>query len=141
MTLGQRVEARRIELGLTKSAAARRAGVSRGTWYEVETDRRQDLHPDTYFAIDRALEWDRGTARAHAQPSSFAEVEMAAPTDAERMPSSIAAQMTELHRRMAAIEQSPPWFAVAVDVLRELSVDDHELVIEIARLLHRHRRG
>jgi DNA-binding XRE family transcriptional regulator len=54
MTIGQIVEQRRLDLGLTKAAAARRAGVSRGTWHELESGHRPNMQPDTMHQIDVA---------------------------------------------------------------------------------------
>ena len=67
-TLGEIIEARRLELGLTKSAAARLAGVSRGTWHEVEGDKRTNMLADTLNLFDVALRWDRGTLRRISRP-------------------------------------------------------------------------
>jgi transcriptional regulator with XRE-family HTH domain len=56
------ITARRIELGLSQSEAARRAGVSRPAWIAWENDTRpQDQN---YATIERTLEWERGSITA-----------------------------------------------------------------------------
>jgi transcriptional regulator with XRE-family HTH domain len=56
------ITTRRVELGLSQSAAARRAGVSRPAWLGWETGSRpQDSN---YATIERTLEWERGTVHA-----------------------------------------------------------------------------
>jgi transcriptional regulator with XRE-family HTH domain len=66
--LGEIIEQRRLELGLTKSEAARLAGVSRGTWHEVEAGRRTNMLADTLNLFDKALGWERGTLRRRSRP-------------------------------------------------------------------------
>lgn len=58
--LGQAVRARRVELRLNKADAARRANVSRGTWYGIEEGTRVRMLPDTLANIEAALEWPPG---------------------------------------------------------------------------------
>jgi transcriptional regulator with XRE-family HTH domain len=73
-TLGEMIEERRLSLGLTKSEAARLAGVSRGTWHEVETGKRKNMLADTLNLFDKALNYDRGTLnRASRQPKATAQ--------------------------------------------------------------------
>lgn len=62
-TLGEVIEDRRQQLGLTKSKAARLAGVSRGTWHEVESGKRTHMLADTLNLFDKALGYERGTLR------------------------------------------------------------------------------
>jgi len=62
-SLGEIIEERRLELGLTKSEAARRAGVSRGTWHEIESGRRAQMLAGTLALFDSALSLERGTLR------------------------------------------------------------------------------
>lgn len=62
-SLGEIIKERRLELGLTKSEAARRAGVSRGTWHEIEADRRAQMLAGTLALFDSALSLERGTLR------------------------------------------------------------------------------
>jgi Helix-turn-helix domain len=74
-TLGRIIEDRRLQLALTKSAAARAAGLSRSSWHEIESDQRQALQPETFMSIDRALEgndgqWPPGTLRARTDKRS-----------------------------------------------------------------------
>jgi len=65
--LGQFIEQTREDLGLTKSEAARLAGVSRGTWREVESGSRTQMLADTLNLMDKALGLSRGTLRAKAR--------------------------------------------------------------------------
>ena len=98
----------------------------------------RDLHPDTYFAIDSALGWDRGTARSYA--AGRPELRLLEPLDPDQTVSHITAQMVALDQRLAAIEHSPPWFPEAIDVLRDLAVSERELVMEFARMIRDRRR-
>jgi transcriptional regulator with XRE-family HTH domain len=54
--------ARRIELGLSQSAAARSAGVSRPTWAGWENTTKP--YDSNYAAIERVLQWERGSVSA-----------------------------------------------------------------------------
>lgn len=62
------IEERRLQLGLTKSEAARLAGVSRGTWHEVESGKRVNMLADTLNLFDKALGYERGTLRQAGRP-------------------------------------------------------------------------
>src|SRR3982750_1873684 len=62
------IEERRLSLGLTKSEAARLAGVSRGTWHEVETGKRTNMLADTLNLFDKALAYERGTLNKDSRP-------------------------------------------------------------------------
>ena len=69
LTLSELVERRRKELGLTKSAAARKAKVGRGTWHEIEAGARTEPQPETLLRIDRALNWPPGHLDAELRRS------------------------------------------------------------------------
>ncbi|HEV2780378.1 MAG TPA: hypothetical protein VGX25_13395 [Actinophytocola sp.] len=60
ITLGTRITARRDDLGLSMSAAARSAGVNRLTWRAWEKDMSV---PESYnhVKIERVLRWERGS--------------------------------------------------------------------------------
>lgn len=62
--LGAIIGERRESLGLTKSEAARRAGLSRGTWHGVESGQRTNMLAGTLDLFDQALAWERGTLRS-----------------------------------------------------------------------------
>lgn len=62
-SLGELIEQKRESLGLTKSEAARLAGVSRGTWHEVESGKRTNMLANTLNLFDKALGYERGTLR------------------------------------------------------------------------------
>jgi transcriptional regulator with XRE-family HTH domain len=56
------ITARREELGLSKSAAARAAGVSRPAWDAWENGTIP--YDSNWATIERALQWERGSIRA-----------------------------------------------------------------------------
>jgi len=58
--LGRAIRARRTRLGLSVSAAAREAGLDRGTWTAVENATRQ-AEQHTYGVIERVLHWQPGS--------------------------------------------------------------------------------
>jgi transcriptional regulator with XRE-family HTH domain len=60
--LGETVQERRLDLGLSKEEAARRGGLSVKTWTSVETG--QKVRPTTYVGVEDALEWKRGSVSA-----------------------------------------------------------------------------
>lgn len=62
------IRERRLELGLSKSAAARKAGVDRGTWHDIENGTRTNMQPVTLNQIDVALDWEVGHLRRLARP-------------------------------------------------------------------------
>jgi transcriptional regulator with XRE-family HTH domain len=70
-SLGSTMRERRKQLGLNISAAARVAGLSRGTWHEIETGRRTNPDPATHLRIDKALDWTPGTAQHMQHPTSY----------------------------------------------------------------------
>ncbi|MER7167278.1 helix-turn-helix transcriptional regulator [Micromonospora sp. NPDC000207] len=61
-TLGELVRARRESLGLSQNDAADMAGVSRGTWANVEADARK-TQPHNYAGIEQVLQWEPGSIR------------------------------------------------------------------------------
>jgi hypothetical protein len=67
-TLGAVIEERRRNLKLSKSEAARLAGVGRGTWHEVEGNIRLNVTSETLDRMDEALGWDPGTLASLARP-------------------------------------------------------------------------
>lgn len=62
------VRERRLELGLSIAGAARKAGVDRGTWYDIESGTRTNMLPATLNRIDKALDWELGHLRRLARP-------------------------------------------------------------------------
>lgn len=65
------ISSRREELGLSQAEAARRANVARPTWARWESGAARP-YDSNYGAIERALEWERGSIRAilaGAQPT------------------------------------------------------------------------
>lgn len=59
--LGELMELRRVELGLTWEAVARRAGISRTTLNEIRKGKIENTQPLTKRAIERALDWASGS--------------------------------------------------------------------------------
>jgi len=66
--LGELIAKRRVELGLAKSEAARRAKMARGTWIDLESGRRTNPLTSTLHHIDEALDWTPGTLRSMLAP-------------------------------------------------------------------------
>jgi transcriptional regulator with XRE-family HTH domain len=66
--LGRYIEQKREDLGLTKAAAARAAGVSRSTWHEIEAGRRLNILAETLHKFDRALGLDHDHLRRKLNP-------------------------------------------------------------------------
>jgi DNA-binding XRE family transcriptional regulator len=60
-SLATYIRRRRIELDITKAEAARRAGVSRRTWHEVEAGDRTTSTAVTLAQFDQALQLPEGT--------------------------------------------------------------------------------
>ncbi len=60
-SLAEYIRRRRVELDLTKAEAARRAGVSRRTWHEVEAGDRTTSTAVTLAQFDQALQLPEGT--------------------------------------------------------------------------------
>ncbi|MBM0235885.1 helix-turn-helix transcriptional regulator [Micromonospora sp. ATA32] len=61
--LGEKIKARRTELRMSISTAARAAGINRNTWSAVERGER-DTEDYTYGSIERALGWRPGSIAA-----------------------------------------------------------------------------
>ena len=96
-TLGTLVEARREELGLTKSEAARQAGISRGTWHEIETGKRQQVQPDKLNSVARVLQLRPDVLRARSGRLAIAATGPKTPWSGTRE-MSIQLQLDELRR-------------------------------------------
>lgn len=75
LTLGEYVRERRVALDITKSEAARRAGVSRRTWHEVEEGLRAHSTAVTLAQFDQALQLPEGTLYAMTARSSNYQIE------------------------------------------------------------------
>ena len=61
--LGQLMLRRRGELGYTVTQATELAGISVSTWHALERGRRVTAQSRTFYAVDRALRWQPGTAQ------------------------------------------------------------------------------
>jgi transcriptional regulator with XRE-family HTH domain len=75
VSLGQYIRDRRVALDLTKSEAARRAGVSRRTWHEVEEGQRETSMAVTLNQFDQALQLPEGTLYAMTARSASRQAE------------------------------------------------------------------
>lgn len=73
--IGLMVRDRRIALDLTKAEAARRAGVSRRTWHEIEDGLRATSSAETLAQIDQVLGLPDGTLFAMTSRSAHDRVE------------------------------------------------------------------
>jgi transcriptional regulator with XRE-family HTH domain len=62
--VGQQVDRRITELGMTKAAVARRAGVDTSTLWKVRTGSGAEVSKRTLERIDKALRWPAGTITA-----------------------------------------------------------------------------
>lgn len=75
VSLGNFIRDRRVALDITKSDAARRAGVSRRTWHEVEEGTRATSTAVTLACFDQALQLPEGTLYAMTARSASQQVE------------------------------------------------------------------
>lgn len=73
--LGRYIAQRRIALDLSKSEAAKRAGVSRRTWHEVEEAQRGSSTALTLAQFDQALQLPEGTLYAMSSKSAHQQTE------------------------------------------------------------------
>lgn len=76
--LGHAIEERRRDKGWTIAKAAREAGVSRGTWHELESGTRMNAMPETMNLIESALEMPAGSLRRTIRPLTDEQVGLAA---------------------------------------------------------------
>ena len=96
-SLGKLIEERRHQLGLSKSAAARLAGINRGTWHEVEIGTRMNMLPDTLNQIEATLQWEPGTIYKFLNTPGDRDVIISQPDST----------VTILEGRASRIEQTP----------------------------------
>jgi transcriptional regulator with XRE-family HTH domain len=68
--LPRRLTERRTALRLTKTEAARRAGVGRMTWWAWEEGRRRPYDAN-YVGIEDAMEWPSGTVQSLADSGAM----------------------------------------------------------------------
>lgn len=61
--LAKTISARRLELGLSASAAARAAGIDRNTWSSAEKGERE-TQAHNWVGLERALRWRPGSVAA-----------------------------------------------------------------------------
>jgi transcriptional regulator with XRE-family HTH domain len=73
--IGLTIRERRIALDLTKAEAARRAGVSRRTWHEIEDGLRATSSAETLAQMDQVLGLPEGTLFAMTARSAHDRVE------------------------------------------------------------------
>jgi transcriptional regulator with XRE-family HTH domain len=101
-TLGEMIEEKREALGLTKSEAARLAGVSRGTWHEVESGKRTNMLAGTLDLFDKALGYERGTLRSVSRTGQLPEPVAQSPLRVQ-VTSTGPLELTNLELRMQLI--------------------------------------
>lgn len=75
--LGNAVEDRRVRLGLRQVDLDRLGGPSEGTVRNIEQRARGSYSMRTFFALDRALGWEAGSARAVATHGATPKVSSA----------------------------------------------------------------
>lgn len=97
---GERVNARRTELGLTQAAAAAGGGPSYATFYNIERT-EGSVGPATLKKLDRCLFWAPGSAaRAYSRGVSPEELDpVAAPTEQPATPDNPRETFEKLARR------------------------------------------
>ncbi|MDF1836086.1 MAG: helix-turn-helix transcriptional regulator [Alteraurantiacibacter sp. bin_em_oilr2.035] len=67
-TLGQRIKARRVALGLTQKSAAERSGVAYRTWRRIEGEGKASIEDLVRAAI--ALRCEQDLARLFPEPAA-----------------------------------------------------------------------
>lgn len=73
--IGETIRDARVRLDMTKAEAARRAGVSRRTWHEVEEGTRPASSAETLALFDQVLGFDEGTLFAMTSRSTNRRIE------------------------------------------------------------------
>jgi len=71
--LGQKVQFRLEQLGMSRRELSRRTGLSRQTIHNIEHEGSTHLKPSTFNALDAALKWKPGTALAFAMGEGTAQ--------------------------------------------------------------------
>ena len=94
--LNSAMRRRRGELGLNVVAASAASGVSRGTWTELEKGVRLHVTAPTLYKVDRALEWEAGTAMALFDRASGGGTKKVAPVAKAAPSASIGAKLDEV---------------------------------------------
>lgn len=97
--LNSAMRRRRGELGLNVVQASAAGGVSRGTWTELEKGVRLHVTAPTLYKVDRALEWEAGTAMALFDTADGAK---RAPV-AKAVPASIGQKLDEVLAKLDKI--------------------------------------
>jgi transcriptional regulator with XRE-family HTH domain len=135
--IGEFIHRRRLALDITKSEAARRAGVSRRTWHEIEEGQRSMSSAETLALLDQALQQEEGTLYGMTSKPldkrveqlrrqavdlisslSLAELELAVDTMTTSSAGSIRADLDELRQ---TLEQLTAEFAAVRTAIAEPS--------------------
>ena len=96
------IEARRNQLGLTQSEAAKRAGVSDATWGNVENQRYGPHAKRSEQRVAAALSWPLDAIerlRAGADPDELLAIDLRSP----REPATVA-DIDQIEQRLGALE-------------------------------------
>lgn len=73
--IGEQIRDARLRADLTKAEAARRAGVSRRTWHEIEEGTRPASSAETLVQFDQVLGFPEGTLFAMTARSTSIRIE------------------------------------------------------------------
>src|SRR4029453_2636957 len=73
--IGDEIREARVRLDMTKAEAARRAGVSRRTWHEIEEGTRVASSAETLALFDQVLGFDDGHLFSMTSRSATARIE------------------------------------------------------------------
>lgn len=93
--LAEHIRRRRIELGISKREAVRRAGIGSNTWLALENDGKP-IEDHNWANIARAMEWTPGSIQAVLIGGD--------PEHAPNETDGITEQIAELRRRIERLE-------------------------------------
>ena len=124
-TLGERVIAARSSRSMNASRLQKATGLSARTVRDIESGNpHRRYSPTTLGRLDGPLGWSPGTAwrlwTEQAHPVGTAELERS---------------IEEVARRVAMLEEEPPWARELVDLVRVLAAEDRHRMIDLARRL------
>lgn len=121
--LGKLVSERRQEISLSVSAAARGAGLDRGTWTGVESGSRQ-TEEYNYSRVERVLGWQAGSIKAVLKGGN---------------PTELAANLTEDHTGGQARQKPKPQLDAGRLPDEEDLADAYKLVLDDPALTEEER--
>lgn len=128
-TLRDGVIAARSARGMNRTGLQRASGLSARTLRDIEMgNQRRRYDATTLGRLDGPLGWAAGTAWDLWRRDQQAT---------DPLTQSVAAQIAALERRLEELEETPPWAAELIDAVRLLLPEDRDLVLALARRLHR----